>query len=248
VAINYIDEGSGPVIVLVHGFAASIKTNWRGPGIIDALIRDGRRVVALDCRGHGESGKPHDPDLYGGTNMADDVIGLMDHLHIDVADLMGYSMGGALSASLLVRHGDRFRSVIISGMGDALVNGVLASAERTSGIADAMEAKDGGASVAPAARAFRVFAERSGNDLGALAAMQRSRRGGFDPQKLADVTLPVMVLIGEGDTLVGSADKLTAAIPGAKLVKVPGDHLSAVGAPELKVAVLGFLAAASPVA
>ena len=92
-----------------------------------------------------------------------------------------------------------------------------------------MEAKDGGASAAPAAREFRVFAERSGNDLGALAAMQRSRRGGFDPQKLADVTLPVMVLIGEGDTLVGSADKLTAAIPGAKLVKVPGDHLSAVG-------------------
>ena len=229
VAINYVDEGSGPTIVLVHGFAASIRTNWRAPGIIDALIRDGRRVVALDCRGHGESGKPHDPDAYAGTAMIDDVLALMDHLHIDVADLMGYSMGGWLSATLLVRHPERFRSVIISGMGDAIVNGVLLSEARTSGIADAMEAKDGGASVAPAARAFRVFAERSGNDLGALAAMQRSRRGGFDPKKLADVTLPVMVLIGEGDTLVGSADQLTAAIPGAKLVKVPGDHLSAVG-------------------
>ena len=56
VAINYVDEGSGPTIVLVHGFAASIRTNWRAPKIIDALIRDGRRVVALDCRGHGESG------------------------------------------------------------------------------------------------------------------------------------------------------------------------------------------------
>ena len=181
VAINYIDEGSGPTIVLVHGFAASIKTNWRGPGIIDALIRDGRRVVALDCRGHGESGKPHDPDAYAGTAMIDDVIALMDHLHIDVADLMGYSMGGWLSATLLLRHPARFRSVIISGMGDAIVNGVLLSEARTTGIADAMEAKDGGASVPPAARAFRVFAERSGNDLGALAAMQRSRRGGFDP-------------------------------------------------------------------
>ena len=178
--------------------------------------------------------------------MIDDVLALMDHLHIDVADLMGYSMGGWLSATLLVRHPERFRSVIISGMGDAIVNGVLLSEARTSGIAETMEAKDGGASVSPAAREFRVFAERSGNDLGALAAMQRSRRGGFDPKKLADVTLPVMVLIGEGDTLVGSADQLTAAIPGAKLVKVPGDHLSAVGAP-MKAAVLGFLAAASPV-
>jgi pimeloyl-ACP methyl ester carboxylesterase len=247
VAINYVDEGAGPVIVLVHGFAASIKTNWRGPGIIDALIRDGRRVLALDCRGHGESGKPHDPDAYAGTQMSDDVIALMDHLHIDVADLMGYSMGGWLSATLLVRHPERFRSVIISGMGDAIVTGELLSGARTGGIADAMEAKDGGASSAPMARNFRVFAERSGNDLAALAAMQRSKRGGFDPKQLAEVALPVMVLVGEGDTLVGSADKLAAAIRASKYVKVPGDHLTAVGAPELKTAVLGFLAAASPV-
>jgi pimeloyl-ACP methyl ester carboxylesterase len=78
--------------------------------------------------------------------------------------------------------------------------------------------------------------------------MQRSERGRFDPGKLADVTLPVLVLMGEDDTLVGSADKLAAAIPGARLVKVPGNHLTAVIAPALKTAVLGFLADQSPVA
>ncbi|MCL4241634.1 MAG: alpha/beta fold hydrolase, partial [Dehalococcoidia bacterium] len=69
VSINYIDEGQGPPIVLVHGFASSLHGNWRATGIADALVTSGRRVVALDCRGHGRSGKPHDPEAYGGTKM-----------------------------------------------------------------------------------------------------------------------------------------------------------------------------------
>ena len=240
-------KAAGRRLCSCTGSRASLQVNWRAPGIIDALVGAGRRVVAMDCRGHGESGKPHDPDAYGGTQMADDVIAMMDHLGIDVADLMGYSMGGVLSASLLVRHPERFRSVILAGIGDSIVTGALLSSARTRGLAEAMEAKDSGATADATARGFRVFAERTGADLGALAAMQRSKRASFDPAKLASVTLPVMVLIGEGDTLVGSADKLAAAIPGAKLVKVPGDHLTAVGAPALKSAVLGFLAERSPV-
>lgn len=247
VEINYAVEGSGPTVVLVHGFASSLQGNWRAPGIIDALVGAGRQVVALDCRGHGRSGKPHDPASYGGTQMADDVIALMDHLDIGVADLMGYSMGGFLSASLLLRHPERFRSVIISGVGDGLVTSAMLSRERTEAIASALESDDGGASANASARAFRVFAERSGNDLAALAAMQRSSRGGFDPRKLGQATLPVMVLVGEGDTLVGSADKLAATIPGAKYVKVPGDHLTAVGQPAFRQALLAFLAERSPV-
>ena len=248
VPIHYIDEGSGPAIVLVHGFASSIAGNWRAPGIIDALLGAGRRVVALDCRGHGESGKPHEPDAYNGTQMADDVIALMDQVGLDVADLMGYSMGGALSAALLVRRPERFRSVVLAGIGDAIVNGGLLNPARTGALAEAMEAKPGETHRDATAAGFRIFAERTGNDLGALGAMQRSRRAGFDATKLADVSIPVMVLLGEGDTLVGSADKLAAAIPGAKLVKVPGDHLTAVVQPALKAAVLAFLATASPAA
>ena len=94
---------------------------------------------------------------------------------------------------------------------------------------------------------FRQLAEHTGAGLGALAAMQRSERAGFDSARLADVRLPVMVLMGEDDALVGSADKLAAAIPGAKLVKVPGNHFSAVIAPALKTEVVAFLAEHSPV-
>lgn len=245
VPINYIDEGAGPAIVLVHGFASSLQGNWRGPGIVDALMRAGRRVVAIDCRGHGRSGKSHDPDAYGGTKMADDVIAVMDHLGIDCADLWGYWMGGFIAASLLVRHPHRFRSVILSGVGNGLLLGGRSRAN-SEAIARALEAKSASDAEHATARAFRVFAEQVGNDLQALAAIQRSSREGFDPAKLRETDRPVLVLIGQGDTLVGPAEGLAAAIPGATLVKVPGDHITAVASPEFKEAALAFLAAHSP--
>jgi pimeloyl-ACP methyl ester carboxylesterase len=244
VTINYIDEGQGPPAVLVHGFASSLQGNWRAPGIVDAIVNAGRRAVALDCRGHGRSGKPHDPAAYGRSAMSRDVINLMDHLGIARADLIGYSMGGFISSGLMTTYPERFNSVILAGVGDGiLTRNSGAWSERGAAIARAMESPDGGAAENETARGFRIFAERSGNDLAALAAMQRSPdRHAFDASKLGETKLPVMVLIGEGDTLVGSGDKLAAAIPGAKLVKVPGDHLTAVGAPELKRAILDFLA------
>lgn len=246
VDINYIDEGEGPPVVLAHGFASSLDGNWRAPGVIDALLAAGRRVIALDCRGHGKSGKPHDPSFYGGTTMPDDVIALMDHLAVAKADLVGYSMGGFISATLLVRNPGRFRTVILAGVGDMVLTG--RGAARGQAIADAMEAPAGAEAEDPTARGFRIFAERTGNDLAALAAMQRAPRApGYDPVKLADTALPVMVLIGEGDTLVGSADKLAAAIPGAKHVRVPGDHLTAVGQPQFRQAIVDFLAEHTPV-
>lgn len=246
VPINYIDEGSGPAAVLVHGFASSLQGNWRAPGVVDALVAAGRRVVALDCRGHGRSGKPHEPEAYGRTRMADDVIALIDHLALGVVDLAGYSMGGFISAQLLVRYPERFRSVILAGVGDAILGGGLPRA-RGEAIASALESPDGANAENETARGFRIFAERSGNDLQALAAIQRGRGGGYDASKLAETRVPVTVLIGEGDTLVAPADGLAAAIPGATLVRVPGDHLTAVGAPQFRDAIVSFLARVSPV-
>ena len=239
-SINYVVEGNGPTVVLVHGFASNLQANWRAPGIIDALVASGRQVVALDCRGHGRSDKPHDPAAYEGTQMTDDVLALMDHLDIMQADLAGYSMGGILAATLLVRAPMRFRSVVLAGIGNTLLTRGPNS-ERAQAIARAMEADDSGASESATARGFRQFAEQSGNDLQALAAMQRATRSGFDVGKLAAVELPVMVLIGAADTLAGPADELAAAIPGAMFVNVPGDHLTAVAAPEFTHALVAFL-------
>ena len=239
VPISYVVEGSGLPVVLVHGFASSVRGNWRGPGIIDALVAAGRRVVALDCRGHGASGKPHDPEAYSGTHMADDVIAVMDREGVARADLMGYSMGGFIAASLLVRRPERFGRVILAGVGDALVTGGRGR-RGAEAIASALESETRGGITDARARAFRSFAEQQGNDMAALAAIQRSTRE-FDRGKLAEVRNRVMVLIGEGDVLVGPADQLAAAIPGARLVKVPGDHLTAVVKPEFREAIVGWL-------
>lgn len=248
VEINFVVEGRGPPIVLVHGFASSLQGNWRATGVIESLTKAGRQAVALDCRGHGRSAKPHDPQAYEGTVMADDVIALMDHLGLAQADLMGYSMGALIASSLLVRKPERFHSVILSGIGDGLVAGGGPSRERGEAIAKALEATDAVSAPTAAARAFRVFAERSGNDLAALAAMQRSSRDRIDIEKLSQTRLPVLVLIGEADTLVGPGDRLAAMIPGARMIKVPGDHLTAPLQPQFRQAVVDFLAERSPVA
>jgi pimeloyl-ACP methyl ester carboxylesterase len=180
--------------------------------------------------------------------MADDVIALMDHLGLAHADLIGYSMGALIASSLLIRKPERFRSVILSGIGDGLIAGGGPSRERGEAIAKALEATDAKSVPTLTAQAFRVFAERSGNDLAALAAMQRSSRDRIDIKELGQTRMPVLVLIGEADTLVGPADRLAAMIPGAKLVKVPGDHLTAPLQPQFRHAVVHFLAEHSPVA
>jgi pimeloyl-ACP methyl ester carboxylesterase len=248
VEINYIDEGEGAPIVLVHGFASFLEQNWRGSGIIDALKAAGRRVIALDCRGHGKSEKPHDPSAYEGTKMPDDVPALMDHLGIAKADIMGYSMGSFISASLIVRMPDRFHTAILGGVGDAILSGGLPD-EGRSALLQAMDAGSVNDVAEPAAKLFRIFAEANGNDLKALAAMQRAETDRwFDPAALAHIRLPVAVIVGTEDVLMLPADRLVSAIPGARLVLVPGDHLTAPLKPEYRQAVLEFLAERSPVA
>src|SRR5215510_409757 len=100
VEIAFLDEGEGEPIVLVHGFASTAQVNWLHPGWIATLTRAGRRVIALDNRGHGASSKLYDPAAYHSALMADDVRALLDHLDIPRADVMGYSLGARLTASV----------------------------------------------------------------------------------------------------------------------------------------------------
>lgn len=235
--IAYDDVGAGPPVVLVHGFAADRTSNWREPGWYDALAEAGRRVVAIDCRGHGASEKSHDPADYGAAPMADDVVRLLDHLDLPRADVVGYSMGARVSVQLLVDHAERVNAVVLGGAGASVVEGAPNKHE----VVEALEADDGEAVAHPAGRRFRAFAERRGGDLGALAAAMRAIPS-FDVERLAEVRNPVLVVAGSDDRLVDDPGNLAKLVPGAEVVTVPDrDHVTTVGDPRFKDAVVDFL-------
>jgi pimeloyl-ACP methyl ester carboxylesterase len=110
VRIRYIVAGSGEPIILIHPFAASAE-------IWEPLVKDlsqNYQLIAMDCRGHGKSEKPHDPKQYG-IEMVNDVVRLMDHLGIKKSIIIGYSMGGSIAMKMLTEHPDRIRLAVIGG-------------------------------------------------------------------------------------------------------------------------------------
>jgi pimeloyl-ACP methyl ester carboxylesterase len=244
--IAYEIVGDGPNdIVLVHGFASSRFQNWRDPGWYDTLINAGFAVTALDCRGHGESDKPHVPEAYGHDAMARDVIAVMDDADIAAAHLMGYSMGGMIAIRVLLQFPERVKSLIVGGVGETYVDrGRDADTARRATIADALLAPDPSAITNPTGRAFRAFVDQPGKDRLALAACMQAPSSILPREDLAKATRPVLVVCGEKDELTGAPDGLAHAFPNGRAVTIPKrDHMTAVGDKVYKDAVLAFLRA-----
>jgi pimeloyl-ACP methyl ester carboxylesterase len=244
VEIAYFDAGqdqpNAEPIVLVHGFASNKEYNWVNPSWVGTLSGAGRRVIALDNRGHGASGKLYDPAAYEMALMAGDVRALLDHLRIARADVMGYSMGARIAAVLAVHHPERVRSLIIGGLGIRLVEGDdTGLAPR---IVGALEAPSLADVTDPTGRSFRRFAEQTGSDRKALAACMRRPRTMLSREQVAGIKAPVLVAVGTKDDVSGSGAELAALIPGARLLEIPDrDHMVAVGDKVFKAGVLDFL-------
>ena len=238
VEIAYLDEGEGEPIVLIHGFASTKEVNWLLTSWFATLTKAGRRAIALDNRGHGASTKLYDPADYHSAIMAEDVRALLDHLEIERADLMGYSMGSRIAAFLAVTHPARVRSAIFGGLGIRLVEGV----GLPESIAEALEAPTVADVKDPTGRTFRVFAEKTKSDLRALAACIRGSRQTLSRAEVAAIVAPVLVAVGTTDKVAGNAQELAALIPGARALDIPGrDHMLAVGDKVFKTAVIDFL-------
>jgi pimeloyl-ACP methyl ester carboxylesterase len=243
VEIAFLDEGEGEPIVLVHGFASNKEVNWVFPGWVTTLTAVGRRVIALDNRGHGGSAKLYDPACYHTSIMAEDVDALLDHLSLPRADVMGYSMGARIAAYLALAHPPRVRSAVIGGLGIGLVGeGGTSGLGSSEVIAEGLEAPSLDKVTDPTARMFRSFAEQTRSDLRALAACLRGSRQTLSRAEVGHMAVPVLVAVGSKDLIAGSAPQLAALIPGAKELEIPNrDHMLAVGDKVFKAGVLEFL-------
>src|SRR4030088_2676066 len=177
VDIAFLDEGKGDPIVLVHGFASTAQVNWVYPGWVATLTRAGRRVIALDNRGHGGSSKLYDPTAYHSALMAEDVRALLDHLDLGRADVMGYSIGARITAFFALAHPQRLRRAVFGGLGIHLVDGV----GLPESIAEALEAGSLADVHDPIGRRLRAGAEQTKSDLKALAACIRGSRQTLPP-------------------------------------------------------------------
>jgi len=238
VDIAFLDEGDGEPIVLVHGFASNKEVNWVFPSWVTTLTGAGRRVIALDNRGHGESTKLYEPAAYHSAVMAEDVRALIDHLGLPRADVMGYSMGARITAFLALAHPQRVRAAVLGGLGIRLVEEV----RRPDTITQALEAPTLADVTDPTGHMFRAFAEQTGSDLKALAACLRGSRQTLSRAEVGRIAVPLLIAVGSKDPIAGSPEELAALVPGAQALAIPNrGHMLAVGDKVFKAAVAEFL-------
>lgn len=227
VALRYLVGGSGETVVLLHGFGGSATGLYLEPGIFDGLVNAGYRVVALDQRGHGDSEKPHDPDSYG-LEMVEDVRRLLDHLGVERAHLVGYSMGAKVSSTFRDRYPQRLLSVTLGGYGwpwpwqESTLEAARAGLQQRT--------------VAP------------GNDLDALAAVSTAGHAlAVTAQSLRANRVPAFAIIGDADEVVPREDfeALKDTMANLEVRVIPGTHAGPDGAPYTPAysdALLEFLA------
>jgi pimeloyl-ACP methyl ester carboxylesterase len=226
-------------ILLIHGFASNHRMNWVGPRWVETLTGAGRRVIAFDNRGHGQSEKLYAPADYHLDLMRRDAASLLAHLGVERADVMGYSMGARIASFLALAEPRLVRSLVLGGLGDRLVrDGGLPEA-----IAEALEAPSLDSLTDPTQRLFRGFADQTKSDRAALAACVRGSHRSLTLEEAARINQPTLVAVGERDTLAGDPSKLVARLPRAQVLMIPGrDHNLAVGDKAFKAGVLDFLA------
>lgn len=235
--IHYIVQGEGEPVVLIHGFTANAMLNWGAPGVIAALAAD-YKVIALDCRGHGRSGKPHGVEHYG-TEMVNDVVRLLDHLKIEKAHIVGYSMGGLITMSLIANHPDRIISASPGGAG--WIPADSPESDISSKIADSLESGKGFRplfdALTPAGQPKMSDEEIEAlnammigmNDIKALASVARGFTAlSVTEEQLKANKVPTLALIGEIDPMKVGVDAMEQVMSRLKVVVIDGaDHMTA---------------------
>jgi len=222
---------AGPDVLMVHGFGTSFAATWLGNGWVDLLGDAGRSVIGVDLLGHGEAEKPVNPEAY--RDLEDRILA---RLPLDPVDAVGFSAGAMAILWLAAHHPDRFRRIVVAGVGRNLF---VPDRERGAAIVEAVRT---GAAGDPELRYFADLPEDGGADRAALTAfLQRPDRRTFTVGLLAGITVPVQVVLGDQD-FAGPGDLLVAALPDATQVILRGvDHFATPRDFGFIDAALGFL-------
>lgn len=233
VSIHYHVEGDGPPLVLQHGLTSSIL-RWYEFGFVDAL-KDDYRLLLIDARGHGNSGKPYDAEAYDQKLMASDVIAVLDDEGIDKAHYMGYSMGGSIGFGLAESFADRFHSLIIGGMHPYPLDAVGLEDRikriRTGGMEGYVADMESGGEAISAERKAQLLA----NDPQAIvgASLGLINRPDMSPV-LPSMTMPCLVYCGDTDGLHVGSEECVKHMPNVVWVSLPGlDHSQAMERSEM---------------
>jgi pimeloyl-ACP methyl ester carboxylesterase len=229
--------GEGRPVLLLHGLFSSAQTNWIKFGTAAAIAARGFRVIMPDFRVHGHSPSPHDPDDYPADVLALDVRALIAALDLDDFDLGGFSLGARTTALLLIQ-GLRPRRAILAGMG---LEGLSGWAKRRDFFLSVIADRDAIRHGDPRWLSAQFMKTMKVDPV--AASLLLTSFGDIDAAALAGIPTPVLVACGTEDRDNGSPEALVDALPDARLVAVPGTHMSSVTKPELGQVMAEFLAA-----
>lgn len=247
VKIRYVTEGEGEAVVLIHGWMSDV-TMW-GPKLSPL---PGFKLIGLDVRGHGKSDKPHDPRKYGAA-MAADVVRLLDHLKIEKAHFVGYSMGAFIAGKVAATQPKRVLSLVYGGQAPLLIG--EAGAKEIDVFAKAVEDGNGLAPylmfVRPelsqkTAEAFAKIAYE-GKDVKAWAVAGKSFNGlEVKSRDLKRCKVPTLFIHGdkEAESTKSRVAILVKELPWSTLKVVGGaDHVTTLAKPAFGTALVQFLLA-----
>ena len=231
----YEVQGEGSPLVLLHGGVQSIDLSFAG--LIPELV--GRhRVIGVEMQGHGRTA---DIDRVSTpAALAGDVVALLDHLGIDRAHVLGFSLGAAVTFELAVSHPERVRAVVpISepvrpdGMHEDLRDPAkYATSTRMPTAQDFADMQETYARLSPHPEHFTEFM--------AAQAQNAADLEGWSDEQLAGITAPVLVVIGDHDFVtIEHGALMKRLIPGAQLAVLPGTtHMTATKRIDLLVPLL----------
>jgi pimeloyl-ACP methyl ester carboxylesterase len=229
--IYYEVKGEGFPVVMVHGFTGTSQ-GWKRGALYGNLLKEGYKVILLDLRGNGRSGKPHTDEGYENDAEAKDIMGLVNSLGIKKYNVVGYSRGSIIVSRLLVLDAQRLNKAVMGGMGDDYTDPEwprrIHAYKALMGDTTLHDVDD-----------MMVWIRKNNFDNQALA-MQQKHQPTTSKQELAKVKIPVLLVDGTEDKTNGSEIGLNHAIPNSVLKYVPGDHNSAGNSIQFSAAVTTF--------